>query len=138
MYLDFDLTTEKVNKNRLSNETKFEQYLHAMSHQKVKAEDKWDFMPLTKNNVETMLTILDHTNYKHEKKYRDILNEWRNDDFSNAVDAHNFVWKNQGGTVGKAYGLLTEEEEHHYIIEFFGQTYFNEHSDEIMQRIYGK
>ncbi|MFV8828220.1 DUF6241 domain-containing protein [Alkalihalobacterium sp. APHAB7] len=40
-------------------------------------------------------------------------------DFSQAVYDHNVIWEIQGGTVGKATRLLTEEEEREYIQMYF-------------------
>jgi hypothetical protein len=39
------------------------------------------------------------------------LHSWKENNFSSAVSDYNRIWKLQGGTVGKATGLLTPEEE---------------------------
>ena len=53
--------------------------------------------------------------YTNSSLYLDILNSWRENDFSSAVSDCNSIWKIQGGTVGKAQGLLSEQEELEFI-----------------------
>ncbi|WP_244275384.1 DUF6241 domain-containing protein [Oceanobacillus kimchii] len=36
-----------------------------------------------------------------------MLDDWKSGDFSHVDKDHNYFWENQGGTVGKAYGLQT-------------------------------
>jgi len=93
----------------------FQDYIHGMSHQKVKADEKWIFYELTQERVEWLLAALDEANVKNESDYRDILERWVVGDFSQAHHDHNTVWSMQGGTVGKATGLLSPEEEQAYL-----------------------
>ncbi|MED3660551.1 DUF6241 domain-containing protein [Ureibacillus sp. FSL K6-8385] len=93
----------------------FMQTMHEMTHQKVKADTKWGFTPMTEEQIDKMLTILEYNDYEHEEFYREALTAWKNGDFSNAVKVHNKIWKWQGGTIGKATGLLSREEEEEYL-----------------------
>jgi len=97
------------------DEKQFQQILHEMTHQKVKADVKWGFTPMTEEQIDRMLRILENSDFEHEEFYRDALTAWKNGDFSNAVEVHNTIWKWQNGTIGKAYGLMTEEEEEEYL-----------------------
>lgn len=93
------------------------QYIHYMSHQKVKAERKWGFYEITDERIQWLLDALDESGYNPNGKYREILTRWANGDFSQIDKDHNYVWKIQGGTKEeeKATGILSEEEEKEYI-----------------------
>jgi hypothetical protein len=91
--------------------------IHFMSHQKVKAEEKWGSVPLTEQRIDRLLAILEAKKFKHERIYRDILMRWKEGDFSQVDRDHNAIWDLQDGTVGKATGILSLEEERAYIEE---------------------
>ena len=38
----------------------------------------------------------------------EVLTRWENNDFSQAVEEHNYFWRKLGGTVGKAISLKEE------------------------------
>ena len=91
-------------------------YIHKMSHQKVRAEEKRGFYLNSPERVEWLLQALDvAAELEHEDLYRDILTRWKNGDFSKADKDHNAIWELQDGEVGKAHGLLTPEEEEIFI-----------------------
>ncbi|KMJ58427.1 hypothetical protein AB685_11085 [Bacillus sp. LL01] len=112
------ITVEKDNpfkhKNKL-NEVDVQNYIHWMSHQKVKAESKWTHYKLTDERVDWLLQRVKEGNYKHEQLYVEILTKWQNDDFSTADMDHNRVWALQNGNVGKATGIMSEKEEKAYL-----------------------
>ncbi|WJY28049.1 DUF6241 domain-containing protein [Sporosarcina trichiuri] len=95
-----------------------ENAIHDMSHQKVRAEDKWGFLPMTQDRVERLTEVVEKNKKKYGKNadvYLDILQRWSNDDFSAVDQDHNTIWDMQGGTVGKATGILTIEQEQEFI-----------------------
>jgi hypothetical protein len=96
-------------------EVVLQQYIHAMSHQKVKAEEKWSFYKMTDDRIQFLLNQLEVEDYEHEDLYHTILLKWQEGDLSSVDDDHNEIWKLQGGTVGKATGILTKEEENQYL-----------------------
>ncbi len=104
-------------------ESSMQNYIHWMSHQKVSAKQKWGAMLVTEERVERLLEVAleNEQNYQHSNVYIDILSRWQKGDFSKADLDHNAIWELQGGTIGKATGLLTEEEELAYIEKHFGQ-----------------
>ena len=104
---------EKV--NTPLNEVLIQQYIHAMSHQKVEADEKWSFFEITDERIDFLLSQLEINKYKHGSTYKEILTRWKNGDFSEAVSDHNTVWRIQDGTVGLATGLLSTKEEKVYI-----------------------
>lgn len=93
----------------------YQEYIHGMSHQKVKAEQKWGFYQITPERIHWLLEGLDHTELKFEETYRNILEKWAKGEFTTADDDHNTIWELQGGTIGRATGVLTPEEEETYI-----------------------
>lgn len=93
--------------------------IHAMSHQKVKAEDKWSHMPLTQERIDRLIEVVELGNYEFSKMYLEILYRWKEEDFTKAVDDHNSIWHLQKGSVGKAYSLMTPEEEQRYIEQYY-------------------
>ncbi|MFC0014228.1 MULTISPECIES: DUF6241 domain-containing protein [Allobacillus] len=105
---------QKRTQSELS-EAYYQEYIHGMSHQKVKANKKWGFYLITEERIEWLLNGLDETGINNEDIYRDILTRWSNGDFSQADEDHNTIWRMQNGTVGEAYGILSEAEEAAYI-----------------------
>ncbi|MBS4206555.1 DUF6241 domain-containing protein [Bacillus sp. FJAT-50079] len=95
--------------------------IHAMSHQKVKADEKWGFLPLTQDRVKRLIEVVEKNEkeYNHSNIYLDILRRWEKSDFSSVDKDHNAIWELQGGTIGKAYGILSPEEEKAFIRKHF-------------------
>ncbi|GGA82314.1 DUF6241 domain-containing protein [Ornithinibacillus halotolerans] len=96
-------------------DTDYQEYIHGMSHQKVKAEQKWGFYQINEERINWLLEGLDLVKLNHEHTYRTILEKWAKGDFSTADDDHNAIWQLQGGTIGRATGILSPEEEKAYI-----------------------
>jgi hypothetical protein len=86
-----------------------------MSHQKVKAKQKWGFYQITPERIIWLLEGLDLVEVQYEKIYWEILEKWAQEDFSTADEDHNTIWQLQGGTIGEATGVLSPEEEKVYI-----------------------
>ncbi|KOP69969.1 hypothetical protein AMS59_21980 [Lysinibacillus sp. FJAT-14745] len=105
-------------------ESKVNEVIHSMSHQKVKAASQWGREQITQAKVDRLLEISKKSNYKYKELYIEILERWSKGDFSHAVDDHNKIWKMQGGddatNSGRATRLLSPEEEEQYIEQFFG------------------
>lgn len=103
------------------NESAVRQAIHGMSHQKVEAEDKWGFMPLTAERVHRLIKVvgINEVGYKSAGLYLDILNRWSNNDFSQVDNDHNAIWELQNGNIGEATGILSVEEEREFIEEHF-------------------
>ncbi len=93
--------------------------MHHMSHQKVIAEQKWGAVPLTEGNIKLVHEIISNSEFKHKVFLMEISERWLSKDFSTIDDDHNYFWKLQGGTVGKAKGIMTKEQEEAYIEKNF-------------------
>ncbi|WML51314.1 DUF6241 domain-containing protein [Neobacillus sp. PS3-12] len=98
------------------------QEVHGMTHQKVKAEQKWGSSQITKDKVLKLYDVVKNKDFKDQNAkdmLLEILKPWTQGDFSNAVSAHNMIWEYQKGTIGKASRLLTASEEKDYIKQNF-------------------
>ncbi|WP_062107320.1 DUF6241 domain-containing protein [Bacillus niameyensis] len=93
----------------------YQNYIHKMSHQKIKADEKWGLYLITQERIDWLLAGLDQSDLKHKKVYKEILERWTAGDFSRVDRDHNAIWKLQKGTIGKATGILSPEEEKAYI-----------------------
>ncbi|MDQ0162095.1 DUF6241 domain-containing protein [Aeribacillus alveayuensis] len=100
------------------SEKDIQNYIHGMSHQKVKADEKWIHYFITEERIQFLIDVVKNGDYKHKELYLDILSRWKNGDFSQADQDHNEIWRLQGGTVGKATGVLTKEEEEAYLEKY--------------------
>ena len=100
-------------------EEKVQNVIHQMSHQKVKAEKKWGFTPLTQDRVNRLIDVVNTNSYKHKGVYLEILTRWKGNNFSHAATDHNAIWSLQGGTIGRATGVLTIEQEEQFIQEHY-------------------
>lgn len=96
-------------------------HLHHMTHQKITADKKRGAVEMTAENIENLLTIVQANNdyYEHSDFYESALTAWQQGDFSNAVHVHNTIWDWQGGTVGRATGLMTSEQEQQFVEDEF-------------------
>ncbi|WP_100012138.1 DUF6241 domain-containing protein [Lentibacillus sediminis] len=97
----------------------YREYIHGMSHQKVDASEKWGFYEITDSRIQWLLDGLGLEDNKRELTdldvYKDILERWKAGDFSRVDEDHNVIWEMQGGTVGRATGILSPEEEQEYL-----------------------
>ncbi|PLR67062.1 MULTISPECIES: DUF6241 domain-containing protein [Bacillaceae] len=100
------------------SEDQIQKYLHGMSHQKVEAKDKWSHYEITEERILYLIKQIESdADIEHSDLYLDILSRWLKNDFSRADKDHNAIWSLQGGTIGKATGILSEEEEMQYLTE---------------------
>lgn len=89
--------------------------MHKMTHQKVKAEDKWGAIPMSDHTVTQVLEFLKKTSFPTNEDLIEIAEKWKKGDFQTVDYDHNFFWQLQGGTVGRAYGIMSPAEEEEFI-----------------------
>lgn len=89
--------------------------MNQMTHQKVIASDKWGAIEMNQKNIDTLLYIIEENNFINEDLLKEILDKWKAGDFSEIVEDHNTIWDLQGGTIGKATGEMTPEDEQKFI-----------------------
>ncbi|WP_110928859.1 DUF6241 domain-containing protein [Bacillus massiliglaciei] len=105
------------------SELELVEIMHDMTHQKVKAREKWGAVPMIPETIAAVQDVIKHTEFEHKQELLEIVKQWKAGDFSQAVQQHNYFWEIQGGNVGDAYGLMSEEEEKKYIIKNFGEEF---------------
>lgn len=103
------------------SENAVQQALHMMAHQKVKADKKWGAMLITAVRINRLIEVVEinSAEYHDSSLYLEILYSWKEGNFSRVDQDHNAIWELQGGTVGRATGILTQAEEQEYIEENF-------------------
>ena len=76
---------------------------------------------MSEENIGNMLKIVkeNYDHYKHSDFYEKTLLSWQEGDFSNAVSVHNTIWNWHNGTVGRATGLMSAEQEAEYVEKNF-------------------
>lgn len=102
----------KTKSNVVSNKSlEYEIYdtMHRMANTKIEAVDGevWGEVEITVELCDRLIDKIKESNLKalEKNKLIEILNRWKNGDFSNCVEEHNYVWSKLGGTVGKAKSL---------------------------------
>ncbi|MGF9964933.1 DUF6241 domain-containing protein [Bacillus rhizoplanae] len=114
---DFQMAPNKESQTQYVAETDIESRLHEMTHQKVIADERWGSIPMTDQNIEAAIKLVEENkdHLQHYDFYIQVLNKWKSEDFSNCVTVHNQIWEWQGGQLGKATRLATDQEEQDYI-----------------------
>jgi len=81
--------------------------MHRMANSKIIAEDGevWGILEPEWKKINALKICIESESYKNNKKLLDILERWSKNDFSNAVEEHNYLWRLLGGTIGKANKL---------------------------------
>ena len=94
--------------------------MHMMTHQKIIANDKWGAIPMTTQNIDSVHAIIELSNFSDKNNLLKITTRWKAADFGSVDRDHNSIWRLQGGTIGKAQGIMTTEEERWFIVHNFG------------------
>lgn len=83
--------------------------MHRMANTKIEAVDGqvWGEIEITPELCDELINKINESNFDKSEKDRliEILTRWKNGDFSNCVNEHNYVWKKLGGSVGRAIRL---------------------------------
>lgn len=95
--------------------------MHKMTHQKVKANDKWGVVPMTPSTVNEVYTVIDNSDFQLRSGLLKIASKWKNGQYDSIVEDHNFFWKMQEGTIGKAYEKMSQVEERDFVLTNFNQ-----------------
>ncbi|WP_461206721.1 DUF6241 domain-containing protein [Clostridium sp. DL1XJH146] len=84
--------------------------IHRMANTLIIAEDGkiWGKDTITDEKCNTLIIEITASDYDDKERLLSILNRWKEDDFSEGVDDHNYVWNRLGGTIGRAKSLKEE------------------------------
>lgn len=95
---------EKIEKPINNNEAI--KLIHSLANTLVLAEYKWQCGEVTPKTVDLALKGVEEIKDDYDRMHlRNSLAKWKEGDFSNAVDVHNYVWEMLDGSVGKAEEL---------------------------------
>ncbi|MDQ0216315.1 hypothetical protein J2S13_002756 [Oikeobacillus pervagus] len=89
--------------------------MHKMTHQKVVADEKWGAIKMEPKTINEVYSVIESSNFNDKSALLAIAKKWKAGDFSDVDADHNYFWDLQGGNVGKATGLMSEEEEQKFI-----------------------
>jgi hypothetical protein len=118
---DIDQAKIALGLEKSPSEEDIAEILHNMTHQKVRSEEKWEFVQMTEVNLLAVKEVLQkNPGFNQNIDFLAVVTDWLNDDFSNIVAEHNLIWKMKDGSVGKAYGILSPSEEQALVKEQFG------------------
>lgn len=80
--------------------------IHSLANTLVKAEYKWQCSEVTPKTIDLALEGVEKIKDDYDRMHlRNSLTKWKNGDFYNAVEVHNYVWEMLDGSVGKAEEL---------------------------------
>ncbi|MEK5101644.1 DUF6241 domain-containing protein [Cytobacillus sp. FSL M8-0252] len=74
---------------------------------------------MSEQAIEEVKKTIENNQFEHEEELLTILDKWCKEDFSNVDNDHNYFWSLQNGTIGKATGILSPEEEEAFIEKYF-------------------
>ncbi|MED3761355.1 DUF6241 domain-containing protein [Peribacillus frigoritolerans] len=89
--------------------------MHHMTHQKVIAEEKWGAVEMNFENINAVYDIVVDSDFMLKGDLLNIVSGWKEGNFDNVAQDHNYFWEYQNGTVGKATGILNTDEEAEFI-----------------------
>ena len=80
--------------------------IHSMANLIVVADHKWGSTDITPKTIDIALDSLSLIKDDYKRTYlRTNLEKWKNGDFSNGIDLHNYVWDMLDGSIGIADSL---------------------------------
>ena len=87
-------------------------FIHQMSNQIINPVDgqKFGVIEITPENIEIALKSIDNINNEESRNYLNKeLTKWKNGNFDNAVEIHNYVWHMLDGEIGIASSINEKE-----------------------------
>lgn len=79
--------------------------LHKMANTKIEATQIWGKIEITEELVNRKILEVTSSNFDDKQELLKILNNWKNRNFNNAVEEHNYLWDKLRGTIGRATAL---------------------------------
>ena len=102
------ISKDDMEENIILDEYEVVNFIHKMSNLIINASDgkKYGIIEITPANIEIGLNSVSNINNSEARNYlTNELNKWKNGNFSNAVQVHNYVWHMLNGQVGIASSL---------------------------------
>ncbi|MEH7460058.1 PRK06770 family protein [Bacillus sp. JJ1127] len=118
---NYSLPNSDFNKNFKWTDEKVQIALHEMAHQKVKADQKWGYIFITQERIESLLEIVKSNDLGHTNTYVDILERWNQGKYEKVDKDHNTIWKLQSGNLGEGKGVMSQAEQKELVDKLFMQ-----------------
>ena len=118
---NYSLPNSDFNKNFKWTDEKVQIALHEMAHQKVKADQKWGYIFITQERIESLLEIVKSNDLSHTNTYVDILERWKQGKYEKVDRDHNTIWKLQSGNLGEGKGVMSQAEQKELVDKLFMQ-----------------
>ncbi|KFN02631.1 CTP synthase [Bacillus clarus] len=118
---NYSLPNSGFNKDFKWTDEKIQATLHEMAHQKVKADQKWGYIFITQERIESLLDVVNNNDLVQKNTYIDILERWKQGKYEKADQDHNKIWKLQSGNLGEGKGVMSQDEQKELINKVFMQ-----------------
>lgn len=118
---NYSLPNSDFNKNFKWTDEKVQIALHEMAHQKVKADQKWGYIFITQERIESLLEFVKSNDLSHTNTYVDILERWKQGKYEKVDRDHNTIWKLQSGNLGEGKGVMSQAEQKELVDKLFMQ-----------------
>ncbi len=118
---NYSLPNSDFNKGFKWTDEKLQIALHEMAHQKVKADQKWGYIFITQERIESLLGIVKSSDMNHKNTYIDILERWKQGKYEKVDADHNTIWKLQSGNLGEGKGVMSQNEQKELVNKVFMQ-----------------
>lgn len=89
--------------------------MHKMTHQKVIASEKWGIIQMNQESISKTKQLLLASDFNSKEELLEMISRWEKGQFDQVDEDHNFIWELQGGSIGRATGILTEQQEQQFI-----------------------
>ena len=89
--------------------------MHKMTHQKVIASEKWGIIQMNQESISKAKKLLLASDFNSKEELLEIISRWEKGDFDQVDEDHNFIWGLQGGSIGRATGILSDQQEQRFI-----------------------
>ena len=95
--------------------------MHKMTHQKIIASEKWGLIRMNEESIAKAKQILQDSDFNSKEDLLEIIGRWENGQFDQVDDDHNYIWNLQGGSIGRATGVLSVQQEQEFIQNNFSE-----------------
>jgi hypothetical protein len=108
-----DLEAVNVDKAKVKTAEDVYSLIHQMANTLIIAEDNMIIgeIPVNNENISIAMVVVKENNSISEEErevFMNVLQQWKDGDLANGVQAHNYAWKKLKGDIGRAKELRPE------------------------------
>jgi hypothetical protein len=101
------------------SEDKVLETMNAMTHQFIKASEKRGAVEMTSDKIKALTNTVENSDFGYKDELLTILERWSKKDFSRIDKDHNEILEYQDGTIGTAFGIMSESDQEKFIEQNF-------------------